>query len=421
MPGELQIGEVLADKYEITGKIGEGGMGAVYKARHLGLGRMVAIKTLLPELVKSSDMLSRFQQEARAASSIGNPHIVNVFDLGRTDSGAMFQVMELLEGESLDALIQRSAPLDIPFTINIGVQILGALNAAHKRSIVHRDLKPENIFLCSTDDELPFVKLLDFGVSKVLRPLEFTAPGQTSIVTKTQVGSVVGTPLYMAPEQAGGVPDIDPRADLWAIGVVLYQMLTGTTPFNGATYHAVLYALLDGTVPPPSTLRSDIPPGLESVLMKALAKNRDNRYSDALTMRTALKALATPSLGRGPEEPTEPAEPRSERATAALHAESEVDAEAYAGLLAGNLVALDGSHDEPEAMAPPVPEVQAAPAQEFAPPPQLEEELELAFDPRTPEPEPQPDPEPSDAPVLVVIAGVALIGAILLLLALDIL
>jgi len=386
--GDLGVGTVLAGKYEITGKLGAGGMGTVYAGRHLGLGRPVAIKTLLPELLGSADMLGRFQQEARAASAIGNPHIVNVFDLARTGDGTLYQVMELLEGEPLSDLLERSAPLPIATAVAITDQVLGALIAAHKLGIVHRDLKPDNIFLCRTDDELPFVKLLDFGVSKVLRPLTLT-PDQTDIVTRTQIGSVVGTPLYMAPEQAGGVPDIDPRADLWAVGAVLYEMLTGTTPFSGNTYHAVIFALIDGDVPLPSSRRSDLPGTLEAVVMGALTKNRDLRYSDAASMRAALRAAAY--------EPTRREVSKLERAdTATEHP--------YANLGDGHLVAIDGTPD-----AGPEPVEPASPAA-FHPPPVAEAALELAFDPRA---QPARPPEPAASSSWMWLVGLALAAAAL--------
>ncbi len=293
----LTPGELLDGKYRITREIGRGAMGVVYEAMHAALGRRVAVKTLLEEMSANAQLGERFEREARAASAIGHPHIVDVFDLGRTQDGLLFMVMELLDGESLADTLKKTPRLPIPLATHLMVQVLSGLSAAHKHGIVHRDLKPDNIFVLNSEERPSFVKIVDFGISKVLLP---QVPGAaTAKGSGTMVGSILGTPLYMSPEQAiGQVASIDHRSDIYSAGVVLYEMLCGQTPFVGEGYAQILGSLLEGKYPPPRSLRPEISPSLETAIMRALDRDIDKRFPSATSMRDAIaggSAEVTPS------------------------------------------------------------------------------------------------------------------------------
>ena len=295
----LTIGQALEGKYKIIREIGRGAMGVVYEGLHVALDRRVAVKTLRHEMSNDADLATRFQREARAASAIGHPHIIDVFDLGRTPDGLLFMVMELLDGKPLTTLLQQSPLMPVPLAVNLMTQVLGGLSAAHKHGIVHRDLKPDNIFIINTEDRPNFVKIVDFGIAKKLSPRQ---PGQVSpaAMSGTMVGTVMGTPLYMSPEQAiGQVAEIDHRTDIYAAGVVLYEMLCGRTPFQGQGYAAILGAVLEGKYPPPHTLRPDIPPAIEAAIVRAIDRDIQKRFPSAAAMRDAISdgsaaAMPTP-------------------------------------------------------------------------------------------------------------------------------
>ena len=226
------VGAVLADRYEVVRRIGEGGMGAVYEAKHTVIGKRVAVKVLLEKFVAKSDFVARLLQEARLASSIGHEHIVDVTDFGTTVDGRSFVVMEFLDGESLAELAMREAPLPIERSVGIARQVASALGAAHAKGIFHRDVKPENIYLVKRGD-VDFVKVVDFGISKAVKPAGDEG-GEGYRLTHT--GLLLGTPLYMSPEQARGEEDLDHRVDIWALGVLLYECLTGEVPFRANNY-----------------------------------------------------------------------------------------------------------------------------------------------------------------------------------------
>ena len=302
-PGGVVVGEVLEGKYQIVGELGRGAMGVVYEALHLTLERRVAVKTLLEEVSADAQIGARFEREARAASAIGHPHIVDVFDLGRTSDGLLFMVMELLDGESLASLLKRTPKLPIPLAVHLMSQVLSGLGAAHKHGIVHRDLKPDNIFVLSSEERPNFVKIVDFGISKVIKPTEPGNPNVTAKVAGTMVGSVLGTPLYMSPEQAiGQVASIDHRTDIYSAGVVLYEMLCGRTPYLGESYVQIFASLLEGNYPSPSILAPEIPPALEAAIGCALDRDMNKRYSSAANMRQAMREAidASADLTPGP-------------------------------------------------------------------------------------------------------------------------
>jgi serine/threonine protein kinase len=238
---ELQPGQIIDNRYKIVGKLAAGGMGEVYKAEHIELGKLFAIKVMLPELSTDADFVARFKREAIASSRIGQQNIVDISDFGRTQEGRFFFVMEYIEGRTLASTVRRDGPLTMQRVVLIGLQVARALAAAHQQSIVHRDLKPENVMLLQRPGQADFVKVLDFGIAKV--STGHGSGGQTAI------GMVVGTPQYMSPEQAAGLA-VDPRTDIYALGLILYELLSGRPTFVGET-PSILMALQMTAAPPP--------------------------------------------------------------------------------------------------------------------------------------------------------------------------
>jgi serine/threonine-protein kinase len=261
------LGRVLADRYRILRRIGEGGMGAVYLCEHVVLHRPLAVKVLRRDLSSDPELVERFRNEAIAASQIGQENVVDVFDIGRTDDGALYYVMEALEGHSVGAILRRDGPIDVPRALAILEQVGRALGAAHARGVVHRDLKPDNVFLSRRGDGSEQAKLLDFGISKVEQAGE----------RLTQAGAIIGTPEYMAPEQAAGAA-VDHRTDVYALGVMAYELLTGALPFEADSAIATLVA--HQTRPPeaPSRRRAGIPAEVDALVLRALAKRPEDRF-----------------------------------------------------------------------------------------------------------------------------------------------
>ena len=296
--GSRLEGRTVAERYQVLEKIGQGGMGEIYRARHLLIDKLVAIKVLHPNRGGRRTALKRFQQEARAAASIGNLHIVDVTDYGFINDEEAFLVMEYLEGESLAEAIAREGAMPVERVVAIASQILDALVAAHEAGIVHRDLKSANVFLArSSGDDL--VKLLDFGISKIF-PVEQAEAAEGSEVGQsptwiTDTGIMVGTPHYMAPEQAEESRGVDHRADLYSLGVILYEMLTGELPFGGGNIWNVLLKHASEEPSPPRKRRPDltIPRDLERLVLRAMSKNPDDRFPSAQQMLTALEDLTS--------------------------------------------------------------------------------------------------------------------------------
>ncbi len=276
------IGSTLAEKYRIVRQIGRGGMGVVYEAEHIDLGKRVAIKLMLEKYAEDREAISRFKREALAASRIGNPHIIDISDIGIAPDGRSFVVMELLRGCSLADLIKGGGAIAPPRAIDIMRQTLRAVGAAHAKGIIHRDLKPDNIFLVAQDDDRDFVKLLDFGISKVV-----DQAAELAATKLTSTGTVMGTPLYMAPEQAMGTVT-DQRADIYALGVIMYEMLGGKPPFDGVTYPVLVVKLL--TVDPEllSTVRPGLPPPVVAAVHRALEKEPAARFASCEAFAAAL-------------------------------------------------------------------------------------------------------------------------------------
>jgi serine/threonine protein kinase/Flp pilus assembly protein TadD len=278
--------------YRIVGEIGEGGMGIVYRAEDVRLGRYVAVKFLSSELAKDPLALERFQREARAASALNHPHICAVYDIGQYENRP-FLVMELLEGETLRKHI-GARPLSLEHVLDLGLQIADALDVAHSRGIVHRDIKPANVFVQDHEQ----VKILDFGLAKLTKHRERAPSGgvfsQTMIAaaenTSTSLGRAVGTVPYMSPEQARG-DELDARTDLFSFGAVLYEMATAREPFAGRTTALTFDAILHKTPSPPSTLNPEMPLDLDHIVAKALEKDRELRYQTAAELRADIKRL----------------------------------------------------------------------------------------------------------------------------------
>ncbi len=279
-----RVGQVLEQKYKLIRLIGEGGMGEVYEAEHTVLGRRVAIKFLHPDLAGNEQLLQRFFQEAKIAGNLGHPNICEVTDVGTADDGAPYMIMPYLEGRSLREVLDEGM-LALPRVVDIMAQVLSGLAKAHDAGIVHRDLKPANIFLTRVGDRTDFVKLLDFGISKVVRQGEV---GSGLTVT----GTIMGTPYYMAPEQARGQRDLDGRADIYSAGVVLFEMLTGRVPFVGENYNEIIIKIVTEEPPPVTTISNAVPLELEEVVSKAMAAEREERFQSAREFRAALLAAA---------------------------------------------------------------------------------------------------------------------------------
>ena len=277
------IGKSIGN-YQIKAKLGEGGMGAVYLGEHPLIGKRVAVKVLLEELASKEDIVSRFFNEAKAVNDIGHQNIVDIVDFGKmkNDFGQdiVYFIMEFLDGESLAARLRRTG-LTFKETIHVMAQCCSALAASHAKGIVHRDLKPENIYLCPRGTDKNFVKLLDFGIAKL------TGDGGQS--HKTRTGLVIGTPAYMSPEQCEGKGLIDLRSDVYSLGIVMYELLTGKVPFPGEGFGEILVAHLMKQPDPPSTLNPDVTPQLEAIVMHAIEKDRNRRFQTMAEFQAAIE------------------------------------------------------------------------------------------------------------------------------------
>ena len=282
-PHHKLVGHVLENKYYIEGVLGEGGMGVVYSAKHTIIGRKLAVKILYPEIASNPRTVQRFYNEARTAASIGNEHIIEITDMGSYNDSP-FLVMEFLEGNSLAAHLKGKI-LPVEPATGIIIQALEALSEVHFKGIIHRDLKPENIVLIERDGRDDYVKILDFGISKLKTP-------EAQEMRLTRTGTILGTPYYMAPEQAAGKDEQDHRVDLYSVGVILYRMLTGKLPHMGDNYNALISSILVNEVTPPIDHNPEIPEGLNSVIMKSLERNPYHRYGHATDFIEALKPYA---------------------------------------------------------------------------------------------------------------------------------
>jgi len=257
-------------------------MGTVYEALNTHIGKRVAMKFVDAELARNKDSVARFQREAEAASAVESGHIVTIFDSGSTDDGLPFLVMELCRGEDLGHRLRKVGRLELDAAFDITAQILRGLCRAHEAGIVHRDLKPDNVFLTEQDDGSTFVKILDFGISKMRRGVGAIEK------TITKQGTVLGTPFYMSPEQAQALPDVDERTDLWSVGAILYESLSGKPPHDGHSYEQVIVHICTKDVPDVRMHNPGVPDKLADFLKKALCRDRANRFQTAREMLDAL-------------------------------------------------------------------------------------------------------------------------------------
>jgi serine/threonine protein kinase/TolA-binding protein len=267
---ELDVGSEVDGRYKIVELIGEGGMGKVYLAEHVEIGKRVALKVLHPSYSRMPDLVERFRREARAASKIGHPNIVDVTDSGSTPDGSVYFVMEYLEGVELGSVIEREGALEVSRALRITAQVCRALSAAHREGIIHRDLKPENIFLITKGGEADVVKVLDFGIAKTT---EAEAARERRL---TSPGMAMGTPEYMAPEQAAGRA-ADARTDIYSLGAIMYEMVTGVPPYSGDNFMEILTKKATQDPPPPSTVRQDLPVQVSDLVVAAMSRDPVHR------------------------------------------------------------------------------------------------------------------------------------------------
>src|SRR6185369_11580875 len=281
----LVEGEILAGKFRIERVIGRGGMGVVVAATHVQLGERVALKFLLPEALHNPEAVERFAREARAAVRIKSEHVARVSDVGMLENGAPYMVMEYLNGSDLSVWLAQRGPLPIEQAVEFLLQACEALTEAHAMGIVHRDLKPANLFVIERPDGTLSVKVLDFGISKALH-------ASTASAGVTSTSAIMGSPLYMSPEQMQSAKTVDPRGDIWALGVVLYELISGRPPFPGQTMAELVLKVVTGSPVPLGSVCPNAPAKLEAVILRCLQKEREQRYQNIGELAVTLVEFA---------------------------------------------------------------------------------------------------------------------------------
>jgi serine/threonine-protein kinase len=285
----VEIGEVLAGKYKVEDVLGVGGMGVVVAARHIHLEQKVALKFLRPEAMQSKEAIERFTREAKNAVRLHSEHVARVTDVGSLDSGAPYMVMEFLEGADLSRVVHATGSITIEEAVYFVLQACEAIAEAHSLGIIHRDLKPQNLFVTRRVDGKPLVKVLDFGISKSI--------DTQSGLSLTRTSSIMGSPLYMSPEQMRSSKNVDQRSDIWALGVILYELLTGRVPFEAESVPELCLKVVQDQPDAPKALRSEIPEGLSAVVLKCLEKTPGNRFSNVAELAAALEPYSDVARG----------------------------------------------------------------------------------------------------------------------------
>ncbi len=283
MERSFQAGDILLGKYRVEHVLGRGGMGLVLAVRHIELGQLFALKVLLPAAQASASAVERFVREARAAARLKSEHVAKVVDVGRLEDGAPYMVMEYLEGSDLAAVLRSRGALPLAEAIEYLLPACEAIAEAHAAGIVHRDIKPANLFLARRANGSASVKVLDFGISK---------HSEADSIELTQTGAMLGSPLYMAPEQIRSTRAVDARGDIWSMGVVLYKLVTGVTPFRRTAAHELLVSVLEDEPTPPSSVRPGLPPELDAIILRALQKKPELRFQSIDELAAALVALS---------------------------------------------------------------------------------------------------------------------------------
>jgi serine/threonine-protein kinase len=370
------VGRDLDGRYTIVGKLGEGGMGTVYRATQLSVEREVAVKIVAPHHIRDRDAIRRFLREAKLASKLAHPNAVAVLDFASTSDGVFYLVMELVDGETLDTVLERDGKLEPARAIRIATQVCDVLEAAHALQIVHRDLKPANIMLSGRDR----VKVLDFGLAKSFAP-------DRAGNTMTQAGEMLGTPAYLAPEIALGNP-CDGRVDLYSLGCMLYRMLSGRLPFDSASPHELVSLQAFETAP----VLEDVAPAIAAVVARLLAKAPDDRYASAEATRAALvEALDSGVVetqmfaAAARSQPIEVTEPVRRQGSGGRRTAMAIGAVVAVAAIAVGVVAWSGGAVEKQPITQPQATPQPTPQPQPTPPP-------------TPQPTPQPTPTPTPQP-----------------------
>jgi serine/threonine-protein kinase len=286
----VQIGDVLLGKYVVEKVIGAGGMGVVVAVRHRELGELYAMKFMLPAALANDQAVERFVREARAAAKLKSEHVASVHDVGRLESGSPYMVMEHLTGQDLEQVVEKSGVMAPAIAATYVMQACDAIAEAHDAGIVHRDLKPANLFLTKRPSGSPCIKVLDFGISKSVNPDE-----QANSMTRTT--AIMGSPYYMSPEQMRSSKNVDARTDIWALGVILYQLTTGRVPFPGDTITEVCAGVLSEELAPLTPIFPNISPEFEAIIRRCLAKRPEHRFQSARELQHALAAVAGVSPG----------------------------------------------------------------------------------------------------------------------------
>src|ERR1019366_7800372 len=288
--GSIQVreGDLLAGKYRIERVLGVGGMGVVFAARHEELGQLVAIKFVRDESLANDEAVERFLRESRSAARLRSEHVARVLDVGKLESGAPYMVMEFLDGSDLGQILIRDGPMPLDMAVVLMLQVCEGVAEAHAAGIVHRDLKPENLFLTRSVGGSPKMKVLDFGVSK---SANLTSGGKGAL---TRTSAVLGSPLYMAPEQMRSSRDVDARIDVWALGVVLFELLTSRSPFEAETMPELCLKVVGEPPLSMTDLRPGLPPAIVAIVARCLEKDRDKRYANAAELALALGPFAPP-------------------------------------------------------------------------------------------------------------------------------